>query len=47
MEISLESKAISILETYEGFNNYILDLKRKSESFELFELLNNNEEKII
>ena len=31
MEISLESKAISILETYEGFNNYILDLKRKSQ----------------
>jgi SWI/SNF-related matrix-associated actin-dependent regulator 1 of chromatin subfamily A len=27
---SLESKAISILETYDGANNYILELKRKS-----------------
>ncbi len=31
MDVSLESKAISILETYEGFNNYILELKRKSQ----------------
>ena len=31
MEVSLESKAITILETYEGFNNYILELKRKSQ----------------
>jgi hypothetical protein len=31
MEITLESKAISILETYEGSNNYILELKRKSQ----------------
>jgi SWI/SNF-related matrix-associated actin-dependent regulator 1 of chromatin subfamily A len=31
MEISLESKAITILETYEGGNNYILELKRKSQ----------------
>ena len=31
MDISLESKAISILETYEGSNNYILELKRKSQ----------------
>lgn len=31
MEISLESTALTILETYEGFNNYILDLKRKSQ----------------
>jgi SWI/SNF-related matrix-associated actin-dependent regulator 1 of chromatin subfamily A len=30
-EISLESKAISILESYEGGNNYILELKRKSQ----------------
>ena len=30
-EISLESKALTILETYEGANNYILDLKRKSQ----------------
>ena len=30
-EISLESKAISLLENYEGANNYILELKRKSQ----------------
>jgi len=30
MEISLESRAMTILETYEGGNNYILELKRKS-----------------
>lgn len=30
-EISLESKALDILETYEGGNNYILELKRKSQ----------------
>jgi hypothetical protein len=30
-EISLESKALSILETYEGGNNYILELQRKSQ----------------
>jgi SWI/SNF-related matrix-associated actin-dependent regulator 1 of chromatin subfamily A len=29
-EISLESKAMSILETYDGGNNYLLELKRKS-----------------
>jgi SWI/SNF-related matrix-associated actin-dependent regulator 1 of chromatin subfamily A len=29
-EVSLESKALTILETYEGANNYILELKRKS-----------------
>jgi SWI/SNF-related matrix-associated actin-dependent regulator 1 of chromatin subfamily A len=29
-ELSLESKALTILETYEGANNYILELKRKS-----------------
>ena len=28
---TLESKALSILETYEGANNYILELKRKSQ----------------
>jgi SWI/SNF-related matrix-associated actin-dependent regulator 1 of chromatin subfamily A len=28
---TLESKAISLLETYDGSNNYILELKRKSE----------------
>jgi SWI/SNF-related matrix-associated actin-dependent regulator 1 of chromatin subfamily A len=31
MDISLESKAITILETYDGGNNYILELKRKSQ----------------
>ena len=31
MEISLESKAMTILETYEGGNNYLLELKRKSQ----------------
>ena len=30
MEISLESKAMTILEGYEGGNNYLLELKRKS-----------------
>jgi SWI/SNF-related matrix-associated actin-dependent regulator 1 of chromatin subfamily A len=30
VEISLESKAMSLLETYEGANNYLLELKRKS-----------------
>lgn len=29
--ISMESKALSILESYNGANNYILELKRKSE----------------
>ena len=28
-DISIESKALSILETYEGSNNYIQELKRK------------------
>ncbi len=31
IEISLESKALSLLENYEGANNYILELKRKSQ----------------
>jgi len=30
-EISLESKAMSIIETYDGGNNYIFELKRKSQ----------------
>ncbi len=30
-EISLESKAMTILENYEGGNNYLLELKRKSQ----------------
>ena len=31
MDASLESKAMSLLETYEGGNNYIIELKRKSQ----------------
>lgn len=31
MEISLESKAMSILETYNGANNYLNEIKRKSQ----------------
>ena len=31
MEVSLESKAISILENYEGGNNYIIGLKQKAQ----------------
>ena len=31
MEVSLESKALTLLESYEGANNYILELKRKSQ----------------
>ena len=31
MEQTLESKALDILETYEGSNNYILELRRKSQ----------------
>ena len=31
MDVSLESKAITLLETYEGGNNYLLELKRKSQ----------------
>jgi SWI/SNF-related matrix-associated actin-dependent regulator 1 of chromatin subfamily A len=30
-EVSLESRAIGILETYDGGNNYLLELKRKSQ----------------
>jgi SWI/SNF-related matrix-associated actin-dependent regulator 1 of chromatin subfamily A len=30
-DVSLESKAMTILESYEGYNNYILELKRKSQ----------------
>ena len=31
MDVSLESKALTLLETYEGANNYLLELKRKSQ----------------
>ena len=51
-EVSLESKALTILETYQGANNYILELKRKSEVNKKFyptrsqsEYIINNHEK--
>jgi SWI/SNF-related matrix-associated actin-dependent regulator 1 of chromatin subfamily A len=47
MEISLESKAITILETYEGGNNYILELKRKSKINKKFYPTRNQSEYII
>jgi SWI/SNF-related matrix-associated actin-dependent regulator 1 of chromatin subfamily A len=47
MEISLESKAISILETYEGSNNYIIELKRKSQLNRKFYPTRNQAEYII
>ena len=31
MDVSLESKALSLLESYEGGNNYLIELKRKSQ----------------
>jgi SWI/SNF-related matrix-associated actin-dependent regulator 1 of chromatin subfamily A len=31
MNVSLESKALALLESYEGGNNYLLELKRKSQ----------------
>lgn len=31
MDVSLESKALTLLENYQGANNYILELKRKSQ----------------
>jgi SWI/SNF-related matrix-associated actin-dependent regulator 1 of chromatin subfamily A len=31
MELTIESKALNILENYEGANNYILELRRKSQ----------------
>jgi SWI/SNF-related matrix-associated actin-dependent regulator 1 of chromatin subfamily A len=31
MEVTIESKALTLLETYEGGNNYLLELKRKSQ----------------
>lgn len=31
MNVSLESKALTLLETYEGGNNYLIELKRKSQ----------------
>ena len=46
-EISLESKAISLLENYEGANNYILELKRKSQVNKKFYPTRNQSEYII
>ena len=31
MDVSIESKALTLLETYEGGNNYLIELKRKSQ----------------
>ncbi len=31
MDVSLESKALTLLETYDGGNNYLIELKRKSQ----------------
>ena len=31
MDVSLESKALTLLENYEGANNYLLELQRKSQ----------------
>ena len=31
IDVSLESKAMSLLETYEGANNYLIEIKRKSQ----------------
>jgi SWI/SNF-related matrix-associated actin-dependent regulator of chromatin subfamily A-like protein 1 len=31
MEVTIESKALNLLETYQGANNYLLELKRKSQ----------------
>ena len=46
-EAPLESKALSILETYEGANNYLLELKRKSQINKKFYPTRNQAEYII
>ena len=46
-DISLESKALSILETYEGGNNYLIELKRKSQLNKKFFLTRSQSEYII
>lgn len=53
MDVSLESKALTLLEQYEGFNNYILELKRKSQVNKKFyptrsqsEYIINNHDKV-
>jgi SWI/SNF-related matrix-associated actin-dependent regulator 1 of chromatin subfamily A len=52
MELTIESKALNILENYEGANNYILELRRKSQINKKFyptrsqaEYIINNHEK--
>lgn len=47
IEISLESKAMTLLETYEGGNNYLLELKRKSQLNKKFYPTRNQAEYII
>lgn len=47
IEIPLESKALAILETYEGANNYIIELKRKSQLNKKFYPTRNQAEYII
>ena len=47
MDVSLESKAITLLETYEGGNNYLLELKRKSQINKKFYPTRNQAEYII
>jgi len=46
-EAPLESKALTILETYEGANNYLLELKRKSQVNKKFYPTRNQAEYII
>ena len=47
MDVSLESKALSLLESYEGGNNYLLELKRKSQINKRFYPTRNQSEYII
>lgn len=47
MDVSLESKALTLLETYEGGNNYLLELKRKSQINRKFYPTRNQAEYII
>jgi SWI/SNF-related matrix-associated actin-dependent regulator 1 of chromatin subfamily A len=47
IEISLESKAMTLLETYEGGNNYLLELKRKSQLNRKFYTTRSQSEYII
>ena len=47
MNVSLESKALSLLESYEGGNNYLIELKRKSQINKRFYPTRNQSEYII